>query len=262
VKALEPYVEATSPASAAAVVPILMQLIQPHSVVDVGCGTGAWLREVHRQGVTDILGIDSGEMKLAAGIPFRSIDLKEGFGVGRQYDLAICLEVGEHLPARSAEPLVSSLTRAASIVAFSAAIPGQRGIGHVNEQWPDYWSALFAQRGYQQLDLLRARLWTDNRVAYWYRQNLFLYATTAWVERHLPIEQPMPQRIVHPELYARIEALSHPEVHAFGALVRALPHSGWRALCRRLSRGSRESTLTEMGSSRDRQGGVGIGVGE
>lgn len=51
----------------------------------------------------------------------------------RRFDLVLCLEVAEHLPASAADTLVRSLTGLGNVIAFSAAIPFQGGANHVNE---------------------------------------------------------------------------------------------------------------------------------
>ena len=65
---------------------------------------------------------------------FTAVDLRDSFAIGRTFDLAISLEVAEHPPEEFAEPLVERLVTAAPFVLFSAAIPEQGGIHHVNEQ--------------------------------------------------------------------------------------------------------------------------------
>src|SRR5205823_3545352 len=107
---------------------------------------------------------------------FTPVDLARCPELAETFDLALCLEVAEHLPPRASRPLVRLLTRAAPLVLFSAAIPGQGGVGHRNEQWPDYWRARFAEFGYRRLDPVRRHVWQDPRVAGWYQQNLYLYA--------------------------------------------------------------------------------------
>ena len=62
--------------------------------------------------------------------------------MGRRFDLALCLDVTEHLPRECADPLVTLLTSLAPVVAFSAAIPVQDSYNHVNCQWPAYWFRL------------------------------------------------------------------------------------------------------------------------
>lgn len=210
---------------------MLEELTNPRSVLDVGCGPGAWMSEFD---TARIVGIDEQDPSDVAGGAYRQVDLAHPFDVGR-FDLALCLEVAEHIPQSSAGDLVASLANAAPVVAFSAAIPRQSGHGHINCQWPDYWAALFARHGYRQFDAFRSRLWDDERVAWWYRQNLFLYsAETVFPEERLP------DRIVHPEcLTTMIEVTeTHGTLARRGSvdLVRALPHAITRSVRRRLPR--------------------------
>jgi len=58
---------------------------------------------------------------------------------------------------------------------FSAAVPGQGGTEHVNEQWPEYWHDKFANYGFLKLDIIRKEIWLNPSVKYWYRQNTFVY---------------------------------------------------------------------------------------
>ena len=128
--------------SAQCIVPLLTELAQPTSVVDFGCGLGVWLAEFARRGVTDVMGVDGRYVKqhelLIDSSQFEPHDLTRPPQLQRHFDLCLCLEVAEHLPESSADPLVQSLTQAAPIIYFSAAIPTQGGTGHVNEQWPEY----------------------------------------------------------------------------------------------------------------------------
>src|SRR5205809_4162841 len=133
--------------SAETVVPWLLHTIQPQSVVDVGCGTGTWLSVFHQLGVADILGIDGSWVETAQlEIPSRLFcpaDLNRGFPVTRRFDLAISLEVAEHIPPHAAEAFIRGLVGLSPVIFFSAAIPQQGGTGHLNEQWPSYWQDLF-----------------------------------------------------------------------------------------------------------------------
>jgi SAM-dependent methyltransferase len=199
------------------ILPYVCELVHPTSIVDVGCGTGAWLGVAAELGVTDVLGIDGDyvppdlcEVSLGR---FRRCDLSRGFSVDRSFDLAIALEVAEHLPDTSASRFVRSLVDASPVVLFSAAIPGQPGTGHVNLQWPEYWAALFARSGFVGIDCVRPRFWADETIPYFYRQNTVLY-----VNRHalrtlprLRAERPRAgDRIlplVHPVLYERDPSL-------------------------------------------------------
>jgi SAM-dependent methyltransferase len=238
------WLDETSPASAEVVVPIVLDLVRPASVVDVGCGRGAWLAVFRRHGVADVLGVDGAYVDRGSLVipteSFLAADLSHPTDVGRGFDLALCLEVGEHLPESAAPALVETLTSAAPAVLFSAAIPGQGGVGHVNEQWPGYWAELFARRGYLPFDVLRPRLWEDRRVAVWYRQNAFLYARPelaaerAWATEAATGDAV--RRLVHPDLFARMVRMAAPRNHSVTALLRALPRAAAGTLRRRLAR--------------------------
>src|SRR5262245_27058351 len=142
--------------SACEVVPLVVDLLHPRRVVDVGCGTGTWLAAFAEHGATEVLGLDGEYVDRALlDIPadcFVPADLTQPVHQLGRYDLALCLEVAEHLPASRAEGLVSDLTNLAPVVLFSAAIPLQGGVNHVNEQWPEYWAGLFRDRGFVPID--------------------------------------------------------------------------------------------------------------
>lgn len=200
--------------SARALVPLLLDWINPSSVADVGCGDGTWLSVVRERGVADVLGFDGDYVpRETLQIPpelFAPIDLREPpVEPPRRFDLALCLEVAEHLPAESADELVRFLADLAPVICFSAAIPHQGGRGHFNEQWPDYWIERFAEEGFVAIDGVRPRLWDDPDVEPWYAQNSFLYVEESQIPE-LPAEElrklaaaggRWPTRLVHPRSY-------------------------------------------------------------
>jgi SAM-dependent methyltransferase len=210
--------------SAEAVVPIVLQIAPVTTAVDVGCGNGAWLRALAQLGVRDLVGLDGPWAAPHDGAPyeFRAVDLAEPFDAGRRFDLALCLEVAEHLPERAAGGFVRRVAALAPVVLFSASVPGQGGEGHVNEQWPGYWVERFAACGYTVVDSLRERIWDDGAIEYWYRQNALFFvaadalSTPAW-QAEAARARRGPLAIAHPELveaYAAQAAAPRPSLAA------------------------------------------------
>ena len=177
------YINQSARASAQSFTQLLYPLLRPESVIDLGCGRGVWLNEWQGAGVRDVLGadgdyVDPDTLDIARDA-FLPTDLTAPLKTDRRFDLAQSLEVGEHLPGTAAETLVDSLTAASDRVLFSAAVVGQGGEFHINEQPLSYWQALFAARGYRAYDCVRPSLQHNRAVAPWYRYNAILYVNEA-----------------------------------------------------------------------------------
>jgi len=173
------YIELGSLRSASVIVPLVLRELLPRSVIDVGCGAGAWLSEYRNRGIEDCLGLD-GAYVLQAGLlidaeHFLALDVVKDFDVGRRFDLVQCLEVGEHLPEDSSRTLVENLTRHGDRVLFSAATPGQGGENHINEKSHEFWRRLFEEYGYKPFDPIRPMIKGNAMVESWYRRNIILY---------------------------------------------------------------------------------------
>lgn len=228
-------------ASAAAALPLILGLLpSTASVVHVGFRGGEWLAEAQRLGVPDIHGIDgpwaSLDNLLVRPDTVSVVDTLATFdGGGRTYDLAICVEYAEHLPEARAASFIGDLTKLAPVIAFSAAIPGQGGVGHVNEQWPTYWEAHFAAVGYRMVDALRRRLWTATSGPAYLAQNLFI----AVDERRLG-DYPQLADIAARDDGARALSLVHPQIY----------EAKLRARARRPQPGVRSATRTLLGAVR------------
>jgi SAM-dependent methyltransferase len=233
-------------ASARVIVPLVRELLNCDSVVDVGCGRGAWLRVFLEHGTSEAVGYDGVYVdKSQLLIPreyFRDADLSRPFSVAGRFDLAVCLEVAEHLPSSMAAPLVSTLCGTAPAVLFSAAVPGQGGTQHLNEQWPRYWESLFKKQGYVRLDAIRPAVWREPSVAWWYKQNVFLFIRR---EELMALEL---SRLEHdvkhgPTLHLIAEdVLEH---HAsLRRLLRELPAAVWKSIARRVGTLSKSRELS------------------
>ena len=162
-------------------------------MLDLGSGRGVWLGEWMAAGVSDVLAVDGDyvdreRLAVPAGA-FHPGDLTRPLDLGRRFDLAQSLEVGEHLPESASQTLVDSLTRHADRVLFSAAVPGQGGEYHINEKPLSFWQDLFAARGYQAFDCVRPPLEDARDVENWYRYNTILYVNE-------PGRQGLPQEVL------------------------------------------------------------------
>lgn len=163
------------------IVPIINKLLTPKSVIDVGCGLGTWLKVFQENAnLTDCLGLDGSYLdktKLVINHNiFKEQDLRKKITLNRNYDLALCLEVAEHLPETSSDLLIESLCSLSDNIVFSAAIPGQGGQNHINEQWPQYWLEKFSKYGFKRFDVIRPLVWENENVDLWYKQNMFLFS--------------------------------------------------------------------------------------
>jgi SAM-dependent methyltransferase len=207
---------ARSLASARIVLREVFTAVPVRSVVDVGCGVGSWLRAAHEFGATRCLGIDGDYVDrtrlLVDTSEFRAQDLENGrltsvVRGGETFDLALSMEVAEHLSSGRAASFIGEICGLGDFVLFSAAIPDQGGTHHVNEQWPDYWAALFDSQGFACFDVLRNRLWNEDGCDYWYIQNGLLFArrASAAAERLSRLGPPTqaPLALVHPRRFVQ-----------------------------------------------------------
>jgi len=226
----------------------IMPLFRPTSVLDFGCGNGSWLRAFQEKGVEILRGLDgpwnNGEMLLSAGIEFTQIDFTEiGASTTKaqqvKADLAICVEVAEHIDEKYSDSLLSFLTAASDVIIFSAAFSNQGGEHHVNENYHSYWAGKFAKLNYEVFDLFRPEFWNNQVIGFWYRQNCFLYVRADSIARDLlqskgiePLRQIHFMDCVHPELFH----LKCGDGMSFDQVIRQISPSLARAVKRRVKR--------------------------
>ncbi len=181
------YQQIGSLKSARAVAPFVLRHLKAASILDVGCGAGAWLAAYLEAGVSEVVGVDGGyvrpEQLLVDASRFQATNVASPFRLGREFDVAQCLEVAEHLDPSASETLVDNLVAHAPIVVFSAAPPGQGGEHHVNERPYEYWRDLFEARGYRLFDFLRRQVRDRSDVEAWYRYNLLVFVRDDAIDR-------------------------------------------------------------------------------
>lgn len=199
--------------SAREIIPLILGFIHPKSVVDVGCGLGTWLTVFKEFGITECLGIDGDYIKKnMLQIPqeeFLPFDLTKPLQLNREFDLVVSLEVAEHLPAECAEIFIDSVTKLGHVILFSAAIPFQGGVCHVNEQWPHYWLKYFKKNNYLIIDCLRRAIWDNENVEPYYAQNIFVFVKHNCIGNYPLLERELENTnisqlaIVHPKIYQK-----------------------------------------------------------
>lgn len=197
--------------SAREIVPLVVDLIGPQNVIDVGCGLGTWLSVFKECGIDDIWGVDGSWVdKAVLEIPkerFIQADLTKPLRLEREFDLVVSLEVAEHLSPEFANIFLESLVSLGPVLLFSAAIPFQGGKNHVNEQWQDYWAEQFQKKGYQVIDCIRRRIWQNANVEFYYAQNMLMFARLDYLERHPVLQREYENThasqlsLVHPRRY-------------------------------------------------------------
>ena len=231
------------------IVTLLSELIElPRSMIDLGGNTGAWCQAFKNAGAQKVLCIDHPrtrqEKLLVDDSEFLACDLSTTLPAPIPCDLAVSLEVLEHVPEPAGEAAVDFLTQSAPMVLFSAAVPGQPGWEHINCKPHAYWKSLFQQRGFERLDIIRPRIIEDATMPFWYRQNLFLFANAAGLGRvrvrQIPFENiPDDFELVHTRL---LEEYRKRENTTLGKVFRQLWSSLARSVGYRTGRMKRSTT--------------------
>lgn len=183
---------------------VLSQLFEkkgtPSSAIDIGCGVGTWAVELLEQGVPEVVGVDGDYVpRERLYIPrenFFACDLNLGLlKFDKKFDFCICLEVAEHLSPERADSFIADILEVSNSVLFSAAIPGQGGTHHINEQWQSYWVNKFNNQGFFVEFDIRSLIWESENVEFWYKQNMFFFSKKE-LKNCIDIID-----VVHPEMF-------------------------------------------------------------
>lgn len=161
---------------------VLDKYFHPRSVVDVGCGTAEYLAEFQKKGIK-IKGYEGSVSALKqAKVELRYIqkaDLRNVINSNQRYDLALCLEVAEHIESRYSKNLLDTLTNLSDTVVFTAATPGQGGHFHINEKPREFWIKAWQERNYVYKEDAAQALKEEmhkNHVLRWYLDNLMIFS--------------------------------------------------------------------------------------
>lgn len=180
------------------------------SVIDFGCGMGTWCKALNNLNIKDFLGIDKHQYDSAYMLipseKYMQYDLRKPLLLSHKVDMAISVEVAEHIEFEYSNIFIENLCLCSDIILFSAAITHQGGTGHINEQSCTYWESIFNNYGYKAIDCIRPYIWNDERIEIWYKNNCVLY-----IEEHFykKISAVVPTNtysldIIHPLMLHRI----------------------------------------------------------
>ena len=198
---------------ASVVLPVVHKFIHPKKVIDIGCGSGGWLAVWKKFFGAEIYGIDGDyvarEYLLIDEKEFHPANLENRIELNEKFDLVETLEVAEHLSPDRADSFVEDLTKLGNVILFSAAIIGQGGTHHVNEQMQSYWAGKFLAKGYVGIDCIRPQLWYNQNTDFLCKQNMFFYVNRNELYRYpelqdyyLKTKDTAIYDVVHPDLWA------------------------------------------------------------
>ncbi|MDQ3348256.1 MAG: class I SAM-dependent methyltransferase [Acidobacteriota bacterium] len=171
---------------------LVLRMFPSASVVDIGCGQGLALEAFRAiDPRLRLKGFDDSPSAIARArarhldvspLDIAALTRAEARAFGRTngpVDLALCLEVGEHLPSWHSGKLLDALTCARRLI-FSAAHPNQGGMRHVNERPSGYWISRLADRGFRLASAneeLRVEL-AALSLPPWYGENIHAFERT------------------------------------------------------------------------------------
>lgn len=196
--------------SAIQILEYINSFIKFNSVIDFGCGMGTWCKALYNLNIKDFLGIDKHQYDptymLIPTEKYMQFDLCKSLELDRKVDMAISVEVAEHINPKYSDIFIKNICSCSEIVLFSAAVPHQGGTGHINEQPCTYWEMIFNKYGYKAIDCIRPYFWNNEQIEIWYRNNCILYLEQHTYEKicsHIP-QNVYPLNIIHPSMLNRI----------------------------------------------------------
>jgi hypothetical protein len=184
---------------------------QPKQIIDFGCGTGALAKAFACLGVQvqAIDGYSEPDFSTHDNIRFTKLDLNDIDAVHEflkqfdaKFDLAISIEVAEHLNPAVSSSFIEWMTSVADVIVFSAAVPSQDGDGHINCRSRSDWYQFIKKYDFTIADTLRQHFISNPNLGLWHKFNVVDYVQkdTAFAKRINLFE--LTERLIAAETFA------------------------------------------------------------
>lgn len=154
----------------------------PKYVADLGCGIGHYTKIFKSFGWYCVAGFEGSLEAIDKNEEFciNYLDLSNRISDNHlfkmEYDLIICLEVGEHIPKKREQIFLDNicLKFVCKDLVLSWAIPGQKGRGHVNEQPNEYIISEVEKRNFS-FDPKITKFLRKHSTAKWFRNTIMVF---------------------------------------------------------------------------------------
>lgn len=164
---------------------VILGIFNPRSIIDFGCGTADILLPFEKKGLV-VKGIDGSSVCISNAMIRKEnlelFDLRREYCPEIEYDLCFCLEVAEHIEEKFSRVLIENLTKVSRTVVFTAAVPGQTGISHINLKSPEWWVGKFQCYGFNLNEdltgVLKKRMEGLAGIQHYYIDNLMVLQKT------------------------------------------------------------------------------------
>jgi len=150
--------------------------IKPTKVLDIGCGPGMYVNALNDRGIP-ASGIDV-DPRVVGKDNLTQLSLFDNTSTA---DTVFCFEVAEHIDPMYADKVVDSIYNAVEsggTLVFTAAQPGQGGIGHINCRKRQYWIDKFVAKGLVENTNMKESLISycqEGIYMGWFVQNLIIF---------------------------------------------------------------------------------------
>jgi len=144
------------------------------TIIDIGCGDGAYTKRLRKAGFL-CCGYDGSPETISMSEGACAIaDFSQPVDLGK-FDLVLCLEVGEHVPKEYEQIFLDNVCKSSkNYVILSWAIKGQGGTGHVNEQSNEYVIDQMRQRGFKHWGHISTMLRTASTLP-WFHNTVMAF---------------------------------------------------------------------------------------